>query len=200
MCIKRNDDSTIAAPTDIQPELLTIIAKGITATTTQHLHANIKKFHTNAQTNIFSLINIFARWQDKNKAWWSLITPACFQTNNLSTPLIINDATAFNVFNNVPVDQESSNYRKDQHSEQQQRAQLLAGWEQKEQTKSGTVATRNTSVLTFTDLKTALANTALTFQFMETDMINSAVTRFSIIPDSAETLMQATKLNRGSTT
>jgi hypothetical protein len=89
------------------------------------------------------------------------------------------------------VDQESSNYKKDQHSEQQQRAQSLAGWEKKEQTKSGIVATRNTSVLMFTDLKTALANTASTFQFMETDMINSAVTRLSIIPDSAKTLMRA---------
>jgi hypothetical protein len=89
------------------------------------------------------------------------------------------------------VDQESSNYKKYQHSKQQQRAQSLAGWEKKEQTKIGTVATRNTSVLTFTDLKAALANTALTFQFMETDMINSAVTRLSIIPDSAETLMKA---------
>jgi hypothetical protein len=193
MCIERNNDSTIGAvPTNIQPGLLVNIAKGTTATTTQHLNTNIKKFHTNAKNNVFSLINIFARWQDKNKAWWSLIATACFQTNNLATPLIINDTTAFNVFNNVPVYQESSNYKTDQHSEQQQRAQSLAGWwDKKEQTKSGTVATRNTSVLMFTDLRTALANTALTFQFMETDMINSAVTRLSIMPDSAETLMRA---------
>jgi hypothetical protein len=87
------------------------------------------KFHTNAQNKqVFSLINIFARWQDKNKAWWSLITTACFHTNNLATPLIINDTTSsFNVSNDVPVDQDSSNYKKDQHSEQQQRAQSLAG-------------------------------------------------------------------------
>jgi hypothetical protein len=193
MCIKQNNDSTIlAVPTDIQPGLLANIAKGTTATTTQHRNANIKKFHTNAKNNVFRLINIFARWQDKNKAWWSLmITTACFQTNNLATPLIINDTTTFNVFNNVPVDQESSTYKTDQHSEQQQRAQSFAGWDKKEQTKSGKVATRNTSVLRFTNLRTALANTALTFQFMETDMINSAVTRLSIISDSAKKLMRA---------
>jgi hypothetical protein len=38
---------------------------------------------------------------------------------------------------------------------------------------------------------TALANTALTFQFLETDILNSAVTNLSIISDSAETLMRA---------
>jgi hypothetical protein len=35
----------------------------------------------------------------------------------------------------------------------------------------------------------ALANTNLIFQFMETDMVNSAVTTLSIFPDAAETLM-----------
>jgi hypothetical protein len=37
----------------------------------------------------------------------------------------------------------------------------------------------------------ALGNTALTFQFIETDMVNSAVTTLIIIPDAAETLMRA---------
>jgi hypothetical protein len=68
-----------------------------------------------------------------------LLTTACFQTNNLATPLLIltNDATAFNVFNNLPVGQHSSIYKTDQQSgEQQQRAQTLAGWDKKEQTKA----------------------------------------------------------------
>jgi hypothetical protein len=38
----------------------------------------------------------------------------------------MNDTTAFNVFNNVHVDQESSHYKTDQESEQLQRAQWLA--------------------------------------------------------------------------
>jgi hypothetical protein len=104
ICIKRNNDNTITIPKDIQPSIVANVAKGTTATTSQNLNANIKKFHTNAKLQVYSLINIFARWQDKNKAWWSLLTTACFQTNNLATPLIINDTTAFNIFNNVPVD------------------------------------------------------------------------------------------------
>jgi uncharacterized protein YxeA len=193
LCIKRNSDTTITVPKDIQPGIIANITKGTTATTYQQLNTNIKKYHNNAKEEVYTFINILARWQDKNKAWWSLVTTAYFQTDHLATALIINDTTAFNVFNNVHVDQESSHYKTDQESEQlQQRAQTLAGWEKKEQTKSGTVATCNTNVVTFPDLMTALTNTALTFKFLETDILNSAVTNLlSIIPDSAETLMRA---------
>jgi hypothetical protein len=81
LCIKRNSHTTITVQKDIQPGIIANIAKGITAMTCQHLNTNIKKYHNNAKEEVYTLINIFARWQDKNKAWWSLITAACFQTN-----------------------------------------------------------------------------------------------------------------------
>jgi hypothetical protein len=85
LCIKRNSDTTITVQKDIQPGIIANIAKGTTATTCQQLNTNIKKYHNNAKERVYTLINIFARWQDKNKAWWSLVTTTCFQTNHLAS-------------------------------------------------------------------------------------------------------------------